>query len=537
MRSVAQSGDIMRGAFILTGAAIIVKILSAVYRVPFQNIVGDVGFYIYQQVYPFYGIALVLSTYGFPVVISKLYAEQHGSDQAAERRILYTAAFVLGIFGVISFVLLYGASDWLAMTMGDVELAALLKATAFVFLFLPGIALMRGFFQGKGDMVPTAISQIGEQSVRVIFILAAAYWMTNNSYSLYKVGSGAFVGSAVGAVVSLLILVFFFMKRQRSTAALKNTSGLHLRESIKIGKSILIQGFAICVSSLLLIFLQLADSLNLYVLLMDSGLNNEAAKALKGIYDRGQPLIQLGTVVATSMSLSLVPLITKAQKSGNEQFFYRNIDLAYRIAVFVGSGATVGLMVIIRPVNMMLFENSDGSHVLAVLSVTIVLCSLIITSSAVLQGFGHTFFPALIIVCGFLCKYLLNMVLVPQFAIMGAAIATCLTLLLILVIMVIRLRVILKKTFTAAGFLAKNAAAALLMLVVLTIYIYLTDLLIPNAGRLYASFQALSGVMLGGSIYVITILRGNTFKEEELALLPFGSKLIFLLPNRKRRKV
>ena len=62
---------------------------------------------------------------------------------------------------------------------------------------------------------------------------------------------------------------------------------------------------------MLLIFIQLADSLNLYSLLVDSGIGSDLAKELKGIYNRGQPLIQLGTVVATSMSLSLVPLITK----------------------------------------------------------------------------------------------------------------------------------------------------------------------------------------------------------------------------------
>ncbi|MDA6131309.1 oligosaccharide flippase family protein, partial [Escherichia coli] len=75
MKPVQTSGDLFKGALILTIAALITKILSAVYRAPFQNIVGDVGFYIYQQVYPFYGIIIVLSTYGFPVIISKLYAE------------------------------------------------------------------------------------------------------------------------------------------------------------------------------------------------------------------------------------------------------------------------------------------------------------------------------------------------------------------------------------------------------------------------------------------------------------------------------
>ena len=66
----------MKGAVILTAAGIIVKLLSAVYRIPFQNIVGDIGFYIYQKVYPYSGNFIVLATTGFPVVISKLYLEQ-----------------------------------------------------------------------------------------------------------------------------------------------------------------------------------------------------------------------------------------------------------------------------------------------------------------------------------------------------------------------------------------------------------------------------------------------------------------------------
>ena len=33
----------MRGAALLTVAALLVKILSAIYRVPFQNLVGDEG--------------------------------------------------------------------------------------------------------------------------------------------------------------------------------------------------------------------------------------------------------------------------------------------------------------------------------------------------------------------------------------------------------------------------------------------------------------------------------------------------------------
>ena len=56
MNNEGTMKSFMKGAVLLTIAGFIVKLLSAVYRVPFQNLVGDQGFYIYQQVYPFVAI-------------------------------------------------------------------------------------------------------------------------------------------------------------------------------------------------------------------------------------------------------------------------------------------------------------------------------------------------------------------------------------------------------------------------------------------------------------------------------------------------
>src|SRR5699024_12006731 len=89
---------------ILTISAIIVKILSAVYRVPYQNMVGDKGFYIYQQVYPFIGIFIVWTSYGFAVAVSKLLA---GYERVTQRRAMMRIAFVyLFILSALFFVFL-----------------------------------------------------------------------------------------------------------------------------------------------------------------------------------------------------------------------------------------------------------------------------------------------------------------------------------------------------------------------------------------------------------------------------------------------
>src|SRR6185312_14482570 len=94
----------MKGASILTISAIIVKLLSAVYRIPFQNLVGDKGFYIYQQVYPFVGIFIVWTSYGFSAAVSKLMADSKSRGEAKAK--LFIAFNFLTIVSIAFFVCL-----------------------------------------------------------------------------------------------------------------------------------------------------------------------------------------------------------------------------------------------------------------------------------------------------------------------------------------------------------------------------------------------------------------------------------------------
>ena len=150
-----QEKNILKGTLILTFAALLIKILSAFYRIPFQNIVGDVGFYIYQQVYPFYGIAVALSTYGFPIVISKLYTEEMAKEEQRNvKQLLLVSAVFLSAFGFLCFALLYGGAGWLANYMKDPGLTILFRMVSVVFLIMPVLSLLRGYFQGNGRYGP-----------------------------------------------------------------------------------------------------------------------------------------------------------------------------------------------------------------------------------------------------------------------------------------------------------------------------------------------------------------------------------------------
>lgn len=532
-----NSNDWFNGAIILTIGALITKILSAVYRVPFQNIVGDMGFYIYQQVYPFYGLALVLSTYGFPVIISKHFIELKERNQSEKAvGFILQSYFILSIIGILSFITLYSGSTWLAKQMNDPGLAMLLKVISIVFLIFPIISVLRGYFQGVGNMIPTAASQVGEQLIRVLTILTCAILFTNKGLSLYVVGSGATFGSITGGLVSIFILVMFFLSQKKMInwkTLLNRQLFFDLRKVIKL---LMLQGFAVCISGMVLIFVQLADSLNMLTLLIHTGLDPEAAKVLKGVYDRGQPLIQLGTIVATSMSLSLVPVISSERIKSSVTQLQEKIRFALQISLIIGAAAAVGLLAIIQPTNMMLFENQDGSTVLALLTPIIFFGSMILTAIAILQGLGVMFFPAGVILLTFIIKYGLNLILIPELASIGAAMATNVSMAIGLYLLWWKLRKIVNKPFLTSIFILKLTTATILMFIVLKAIQFFTHPFyqIIQSDRLVATIQSISGVAVGGLLFFMVILRMNLLSIENLTLLPFGSKLLYLLPKKKR---
>lgn len=539
MKQVNQSKALFRGAFILAVAALVTKILSAVYRIPFQNIVDDIGFYIYQQVYPFYGLAIVLATTGFPVVISKLYAEQREKgDHEKTRRLLFVSFTILQLFGIICFLTLYFGAGYIASWMNDGKLAILLRVVSIVFLLFPIVSILRGYYQGKGDMLPTALSQVGEQLIRAITILCLAYTLTKLGYSLYLVGGGAMFGSITGMMISAAILFTFLWIRKEWSIIAPRRGMLtgYYREVGVILKMLAFQGLTICISGMLMIFIQLADALNLYSLLTDSGYEKELAKGLKGIFDRGQPLIQLGTIIAASMSLSLVPLITSARINKDTLFLQEKIRLAIRVSIVIGVGASAGLWSIIEPVNIMLFEDNSGSDVLGILSFVILLSSIITTVIAIMQGLGSLLFPAAAVLVSLPIKYSLNAMLVPPFGTMGAAYATIITLVLLCLVLYIKFKKMQSSPLLPVRFAGTLLAAALIMVLLLKGFLALTNMIaIPSGtGRMMAAIQSLGGAFSGGFLFLLIIIRGGVFLEKELSLFPFGSKLSLLLPKKNR---
>jgi PST family polysaccharide transporter len=528
----------MKGAVLLTIAALIVKALSAVYRIPFQNIVGDQGFYIYQQVYPFIGVLTVWTSYGFAVAISKLLADAHDQAASNQRAVILRTAFIyLSVISIISFTLLFGGADLLARWMGDGELAQLLRTGSFVVLLMPVLALLKGSFQAEGRMEPVAYGQVVEQAVRVTVILVGTFIVVKTGASLYVAGSTALLGAIVGEIAGIILLLLFLRKKHKPK--IRQTE----HERVKIGpiiKNLTIISLSVSMSSLILLFFQLVDSFTVFSSLTEHGMDRLTAMETKGTYDRGLPLVQMGILIASTLSLSIVPLIahTTQKKSGRNAIPYA--QLTFRIALLFGTAATLGLILVLPPVNEMLFETRNLSATLMVFCIQIFWLSLILTMTSLLQGLGKVALPAFLLIVGLVLKWLCNAWLLPKLGIMGAAIASNVGFAVIAISLYVYVYSIWKIRFASGRFYVHLAVASLLMICSVLAWMFVADgwLFDGLSSRLGAMLTALTSVGLGAAVFLLYIAKSRIVAEKEWFLLPLGRRMAMIqlwLYGKKRK--
>lgn len=176
----------LKGALIISAGGFISKLLGAVYRIPLIAFLGGTGMGIYQMVYPLYCILLTVSASGIPTGIARVISS--GRDEGAAR-----SAFKLyGAIGLVGSLVMFALSVPLSVAQGEPSVALCCKLLSPSVFFVSLLSVVRGYFQGKGNMYPTAVTEVTEQLIKVGFGVILAY--------VFRADSAQAVAAAVFAV-------------------------------------------------------------------------------------------------------------------------------------------------------------------------------------------------------------------------------------------------------------------------------------------------------------------------------------------------
>lgn len=509
---MVKDNHLFKGALILMVAGMLSKVLSALYRIPLQNLTGDFGYYIYQQMYPFIGMLMMLSLYGFPAAVSKLVAEK----KAVKESLTFTnftrpILIILFSFSIILASTMFVFAPNLANLVGDMNLTSSYQLMSIGFLFIPLISFYRGYFQGIGDMRPTAYSQLFEQLFRVSIIIITAILISREIFDMYKIGIWAVYASLVGGVISTFTLYMFKFKERK-----KSVSKIKLKIPWRYFINVLFMfGIIAALNHMILLLLQFADVFTLVPELINYGYNEKQAMEMKGVFDRGQPLIQFGAVLGSSFALALVPEIAR-KKEATEV-----IKDTLTFSFYLAAGATLGLIFILPEVNLLLFENTSGTLSLQMLMLAILLGSISVTSNAILQSHGYFKQVTLFIVFMFIVKYALNQLLVSKLGIIGSSLATIISLLFLSLLSLNYLKNKLTKDsfIKMINWRAFISASITMVSSLLILKHFLGNIFVIS--RIMLLIYIILVVGIGAIIYLIFLLRYDALSRRQLSALPF----------------
>lgn len=524
------SNKLIKGAAILGMAGIVIKFLGAFFRIPLTNWMGDTGMAYYAVAYNVYSVFLVLSTAGIPVAISKMVSERIAvKNYGGAHKVFKVSFFLLFALGIISFAICFFGAEYIAGLFKIEEAAMSLKAIAPALFFVPLFSAFRGYFQGRQNMNPTAVSEICEQLIRVIVGLSLSYAVYKTS--LINAAAGATFGASAGSIAGLAIIFVIYMLNRRviHTKIEKNPTIYESTRSILW--KILAIAVPIVLGAEIWPIMNNIDTAIIVNRMTATGWSLDEAKSLYGVLTGFcNSLIAFPQVFTQAVAISLVPAISSAFAQKDGPNVVKNVQLGMRTTMIMGFPCAFGIFALAEPILLLLYPKQAASAMTAaptlmLMSISVIFLAVAQTQTGVLQGIGKQVVPVKNLLIGVLVKVAVTWILVgiPKLNINGAVIGTMVA---YVIALLLNQRDVKKYTGAEFDFMltyVKPCLAAGIMGVTAFGAHKLLMMVTRN------SIATLGAIMVGVVVYVIMIFMVKAITKEELKTMPKGEKIVRLL--------
>lgn len=545
MEQKKNNSFLIQGA-ILAVAGIITRLIGLAYRIPVNNILGDEGQGFYGCAFSIYNIALLLTSYSLPLAVSKLVSARTAKGEHKNAMRIFKGALLFAVvagagIGLIVFVF----SDFIAGNIMSLRLSAYALRVLAPCLFVVAImGVVRGYFQGLGTMVPTAVSQIIEQIVNaIVSIVGASYLLemgkkaalakTEPSLPYAYGAAGGTLGTLMGAVSGLIFLLILLkiyyptMKRRMA----RDHSGTE--EGYKEIYTVLLLTIAPVILSTAIYNINDTIDQGIFssVMITQGYTEKQAAKFLGMFTGKYNTLIHIPLAVANALGSSLIPSLTASVASGTQKSVRSKIGMVIRFAMLVAIPSCVAFMAMPRQILSLLYVGNIDipAKMLRIGAITVVFYCLSTVTNSILQGLNKMTAPVKhgAISLGVHLVAVVVMLVGLKWEIYSLVVGNIIFSLCMCILNAREIRKTcgyrqeVKKTFLLPG------AAAVMMGVVL--------LAIWNVIAIFApeKLATLVAVLCGGMTYVATLLKLKALTTEEILAFPKGNKILAILQKVK----
>ena len=541
-KKVEVKQNLVKGAMILSIGAMLSKIIGLVYRIPLNMIIGDVGNGLYSSVYQVYLIILTLTASAIPAGLSKLIAEREaiGQHKEAEKVFKLTLKCCLICAFVLAVVVCVGANYISDVFFPGQNVGTCIRILVPTILIATMVANLRGYFQGMGNMMPTAKSMVIEQIVHVILTVVLAYWLMH--YSMHAAVSGATLGTSIGSLVAFIILLssYLKLKKQRKPLIEGQVNVKEEKES-KLLKEIMVIIIPIIISSSVFSIMGFID-LSMMANFLPESLNklkeagmldivpvpnakeytmSELATSLQGQYGyQYTTFINIPVCLIVQLAAAVIPAVAEAVNDREE--VNNKIGDIFKLGMLIGAPVTVAFFLFGKPlVNLALFSNTGG-ELLSAGALSLIFITLAQLSAAAVQALGKPVRVTMHAILACLIKVGVNYMLirVPSVHIYGVIYGTTICYFLYAAFNIIYLYTYFKVKVDWMQCIIRPSLCAVIMGIISYICY---EALLQFVGSVKLSMMVT--IVIAMIVYFVTAIISKTITKADVKQLPGGSKL------------
>lgn len=397
-KKVLVKNTFLQGAFISTLGIVISKILGIIYVIPFHAVVKEQGGALYGYAYTIYSLFLGLSSAGIPLAISKIISEyQTLGYYNAKERAFKIGKYLSFILGFIAFIVLFIFAPSIAhAVLGDLtggntieQVTFVIRVVSTAIVVVPLLSMYRGYLEGHKYLMPSSVSNVIEQVVRVSLIIFGSYL----SLKVFHQSLECAVGVAVfGATAGAFVSYFYLLNIVRRNKKVLHKRELKVDEPKITSKDIFKKIFWYSLPFIMIdIFKSLYDFVDMTTVVKTLGDNlgyttKDAETVMSIISTWGSKFNMIISSVSTGVIVSLIPNLTASFVVGNRKDINYKVNQTFQVLLFLTIPMTIGLSMLASPVWMVFYGASKyGAAVFTYFVFVALFMSMYTTSVTIIQ--------------------------------------------------------------------------------------------------------------------------------------------------------
>ena len=389
---MSRKQTILRGAFILTATGFLCRFMGFFYRIFLSRTFGEEGVGLYQLIFPVYSLGFALTAAGLETAISRTVAQKMSMGRKKEAKDILILSLIFSTFlSVICMLVLQKHATYIAQNLlGDARCGPLLIPLSYAFPFAAIHSCICGYCYGMKETKIPALSQLVEQTVRILAVYAFYVILTTkgNRVSVVIAVMGLVIGemaSALYAIQSLTHTTPIFAHWTFTYTDLRH----RLQELIPLSAPL-------TANRILITLLQSVEAVSIPARLQLYHHSTSEALSIYGVLTgMALPCIFFPSAITSSISIMLMPTVAEIQATSNEREMSGIIKKVTGSCFILGLGCCFLFLMLGNWMGSTLFNSAMAGKFIITLAW---MCPFLYTNSAlmsVINGLGkttHTFF-------------------------------------------------------------------------------------------------------------------------------------------------